>query len=138
MEARTIEAAGADEEINLPRGPEETARPCPLCFINKNHANVNFGKILSPQTPQVPPIQYLPTNAMTMTNSLLQTPVSIANHHKNPTTVTNNNSSNVQIAVNNSQDSTSQDDSTLCDKNGRASTHYIKFTVIYTLCRNFF
>lgn len=57
-----------DDEINLPRGPREKPRPCPLCFINSGYVNVNFGKTLSPQNPQIKML----TNQIQPTHTLAQ------------------------------------------------------------------
>lgn len=40
-----------EEELNLPRGPHEKPRPCPLCFVNK--MNMNISKYISPATPSI-------------------------------------------------------------------------------------
>lgn len=49
----TVGSNECDVEINMPRGPKEKPRPCPLCFLNSGFVNVNFGKILSPQNPNM-------------------------------------------------------------------------------------
>ena len=35
--------AADDAELNLPRGPHENPRPCPLCLVNRAHPRANAG-----------------------------------------------------------------------------------------------
>lgn len=37
-----------EEELNLPRGPFELPRPCPLCFLNRPDTNLNRCKYIVP------------------------------------------------------------------------------------------
>jgi hypothetical protein len=37
-----------EDDLNLPRGPHETPKPCPLCLINEGSFNLNPSKSLSP------------------------------------------------------------------------------------------
>jgi hypothetical protein len=44
-----------EEELNLPRGPNEKPRPCPLCLVNRTTVDLNPCKKITPIS------QYIPT-----------------------------------------------------------------------------
>lgn len=40
-----------EDELNLPRGPHEQPRPCPLCFLSRPETKLNHTKYIVPATP---------------------------------------------------------------------------------------